>query len=125
MLGQAGIKTCVRVHKDRHTRTHLYMIRIGYACQDSFPSVPESTEVQSTQPTELSLCNEKAVCNRERGEAGGTKTQSNKARRSPKLQKLIGHTNVDLHLHPACALGSLSKKLDGSSLPKKRHKNYF
>lgn len=86
------------------------MIRIGYACQDSFPLVPESTEVQSTQPTELSLYNEKAESDRERGEVGGTLTQSNKACRSPKLQKLIGHTNLDLHLHPACALGSVCKK---------------
>lgn len=39
-------------------------------------------------------------------------TESNKACWSPKLQKLIGHSRVGLHLHPAIALGRSCRKLD-------------
>lgn len=39
-------------------------------------------------------------------------TEGTKACWSPKLQKLIGHTHVGLHLHPAIALGPSCRKLD-------------
>ena len=92
------------------TQTHSYMIRNGYACQDSLPSVPEGTEVLSAQGADLSLYKwEGRVWQKER-EGWEVKTESNKACWSQKLQKLIGHTQAGLHLHPAIAFGPSYRK---------------
>lgn len=60
--------------------THAaHMIRNGYGCQDSFPSVPEGAEVLSTQRTDLSLYKweKTSVTERERRVGGkGRKQQS-------------------------------------------------
>lgn len=62
-----------------HVHTHIYMIRNGYACQDSFPSVPEGTKV-----LKHSAYMERQSVTERRGRVGGEED---------KATKQVGHQN--------------------------------